>query len=252
MRALILAGGKGSRLRPFTFTIPKPLVPIGEMPVLEILIRQLKGQGFERITISVGHLAGLIRAFCGDGSQWGIPIDYVYEDQPLGTIGCLALLDDLRETDRVLSDRVLPDRILSDRILVINGDTLTDMSMAEAYAAHDGADAITICANRRSVGIDFGVLETDGEGYLSTYTEKPTLHYKVSMGVNVVSAWAVGAYISRGERLDLPGLVEKFLAAGQRVRVREVEAYWLDLGRMQDLEEGERVFRANPRRFLPE
>jgi NDP-sugar pyrophosphorylase family protein len=237
VRALILAGGKGSRLRPFTFTIPKPLVPIGEMPVLEILIRQLKGQGCERITISVGHLAGLIRAFCGDGSQWGIPIDYVYEDQPLGTIGCLALLDDLGGADR---------------ILVINGDTLTDMSMAEAYAAHDSGDAITICANRRSVGIDFGVLETDGAGYLSTYTEKPTLQYKVSMGVNVVSAWAVGAYISRGERLDLPGLVEKLLAAGQRVRVREVEAYWLDLGRMQDLEEGERVFRANPQRFLPE
>ena len=237
MRALILAGGKGSRLRPFTFTIPKPLVPIGEMPVLEILIRQLKGQGFERITISVGHLAGLIRAFCGDGSQWGIPIDYVYEDRPLGTIGCLALLEDLRGADRML---------------VINGDTLTDMSLAEAYAAHDGADAITICANRRSVGIDFGVLETDGAGYLSTYTEKPTLHYRVSMGVNVVSAWAVGAYISRGEPLDLPGLVEKLLAAGQRVRVREVEAYWLDLGRMQDLEEGERVFRANPQRFLPE
>ena len=237
MRALILAGGKGSRLRPFTFTIPKPLVPIGEMTVLEILIRQLKGQGFERITISVGHLAGLIRAFCGDGSQWGIPIDYVYEDRPLGTIGCLALLEDLRGADRML---------------VINGDTLTDMSLAEAYAAHDGADAITICANRRSVGIDFGVLETDGAGYLSTYTEKPTLHYRVSMGVNVVSAWAVGAYISRGEPLDLPGLVEKLLAAGQRVRVREVEAYWLDLGRMQDLEEGERVFRANPQRFLPE
>jgi NDP-sugar pyrophosphorylase family protein len=246
VRALILAGGKGSRLRPFTFTIPKPLVPIGDMSVLEILIRQLKGQGFERITISVGHLAGLIRAFCGDGSQWGIPIDYVYEDQPLGTIGCLALLD-LQEADRMPADR-MP----ADRILVINGDTLTDMSMAEAYAAHDGADAITICANRRSVGIDFGVLETDGEGYLSTYTEKPTLHYRVSMGVNVVSAWAVGAYISRGERLDLPGLVEKLLAAGQRVRVREVEAYWLDLGRMQDLEEGERVFRANPQRFLPE
>jgi NDP-mannose synthase len=237
VRALILAGGKGSRLRPFTFTIPKPLVPIGDMTVLEILIRQLKGQGFERITISVGHLAGLIRAFCGDGSQWGVPIDYVYEDQPLGTIGCLALLDDLRGADRML---------------VINGDTLTDMSMAEAYAAHDGADAITICANRRSVGIDFGVLETDGAGYLSTYTEKPTLHYRVSMGVNVVSIWAIGRYISRGEPLDLPGLVEKLLAAGQRVRVREVEAYWLDLGRMQDLEEGERVFRANPQRFLPE
>jgi NDP-sugar pyrophosphorylase family protein len=237
MRALILAGGKGSRLRPFTFTIPKPLVPIGEIPVLEILIRQLKGQGFERITVSVGHLAGLIRAFCGDGSQWGIPIDYIYEDKPLGTIGCLALLDDLNGADRVL---------------VINGDTLTDIDLAEAYAAHDGRDAITICANRRSVGIDFGVLETDGEGYLASYTEKPTLHYKVSMGVNVVSPWAIAEHIPRGERLDLPELVDKLLAAGQRVRVREIDAYWLDLGRMEDLEEGERVFRANPQRFLPE
>lgn len=236
MRALILAGGKGSRLRPFTFTIPKPLVPIGELPILEILIRQLKGQGFARITLSVGHLAGLIRAFCGDGSQWNIPLDYVYEDEPLGTIGCLALLDDLDGADR---------------LLVVNGDTLTDMSMAAAYAAHDGGDAITICSNRRSVGIDFGVLETDAGGYLASYTEKPTLHYQVSMGVNVVSTWAISEYIPRGRPLDLPGLVGKLMAAGRRVRVREVEAYWLDLGRMQDLEEGERVFRTNPQRFLP-
>jgi NDP-sugar pyrophosphorylase family protein len=235
MRAVILAGGKGSRLRPFTFTIPKPLVPIGEMSILEILIRQLKGQGFARITLSVGHLAGLIRAFCGDGSQWGIPIDYLYEDEPLGTIGCLALLDDLQDADR---------------LLVVNGDTLTDMSFAEAYAAHDGGDAITLCANRRSVGIDFGVLETDG-GYLASYTEKPTLYYRVSMGVNVVSTWAIREFIPRGQPLDLPGLVGKLMAAGQRVRVREVDAYWLDLGRMQDLEEGEKVFRANPERFLP-
>lgn len=235
MRAVILAGGKGSRLRPFTFTIPKPLVPIGEMSILEILIRQLKGQGFARITLSVGHMAGLIRAFCGDGSQWGIPIDYVYEDEPLGTIGCLALLDDLDGADR---------------LLVVNGDTLTDMSMAAAWTAHDGGDAITLCANRRSVAIDFGVLETDGD-HLASYTEKPTLHYRVSMGVNVVSTWAIGEYIVRGQPLDLPGLVGKLMAAGRRVRVREVDAYWLDLGRMQDLEEGERVFRANPQRFLP-
>ncbi|HEX4966695.1 MAG TPA: sugar phosphate nucleotidyltransferase [Thermoanaerobaculia bacterium] len=237
MRALILAGGKGSRLRPFTFTIPKPLVPIGEMPVLEILIRQLKGQGFARITIAVGHLAGLIRAFCGDGSQWGIPIDYVYEEEPLGTIGCLALLDDLESAGR---------------LLVVNGDTLTDMNMAEAYAAHDGGDAITLCANRRSVDIDFGVLETDGDGRLASYTEKPTLHYRVSMGVNVVSAWTVAKHIRGGERLDVPDLVRRLLAAGEGVRVLEIDAYWLDLGRLNDLEAGYEAFRANPRRFLPE
>jgi NDP-sugar pyrophosphorylase family protein len=236
VRALILAGGKGSRLKPFTFVIPKPLVPIGEVPILAILIRQLKSQGFERITLSVGHLAGLIRAFCGDGSQWGIPIDYVQEDQPLGTIGGLALLD--------LDG--------ADRVLVVNGDTLTDMSMAAAYAAHDVRNAITICANRRSVDIDFGVLETDGEGFLSSYTEKPTLHYRVSMGVNVVSAWAVARYIPRGERLDTPDLVRRLQEAGEGVRVLDVDAYWLDLGRLDDLEAGYEAFRANPGRFLPD
>lgn len=236
MRAVILAGGKGSRLLPFTITVPKPLVPIGDLPILEILIRQLKHQGFDRITISVGHLASLIRAFCGNGEPWKIPIDYVYEDQPLGTIGCLGLIGDL-------------DR--EDRVLVVNGDTLTDLDMAAVYAAHDVEDAITICANRRAVEIDFGVLETDGDGYLSTYTEKPTLSYRVSMGINVLSTWAVAKHIPRNERLDTPDLVRKLLDHDEGVRVRDTDAYWLDLGRMKDLETGVAVFQDDPRRFLP-
>ena len=236
MRAVILAGGKGSRLRPLTVTIPKPLVPIGDLPILEILIRQLKRQGCERITISVGHLAGLIRAFCGGGEAWGIPIDYLYEEQPLGTIGCLGLLEGLAE----------------DRVLVVNGDTLTDLDFAGVYAAHAREDAATVCANRRTVEVDFGVLETDAGGHLAAYTEKPVLSYRVSMGVNVISAWAIAHYIPEGERLDIPDLVRRLLADRQGVRVLDTEAYWLDLGRMADLEAGVAAFQADPRRFLPE
>jgi NDP-sugar pyrophosphorylase family protein len=237
MRAIILAGGKGSRLRPFTLTIPKPLVPIGDLPILEILIRQLRHQGFTRITISVGHLASLIQAYCGHGERWQIPIDYVFEDRPLGTIGCLSLVPDLAQEERVL---------------VVNGDTLTDLDMASLYAGHRSGDAITLAASRRTVKIDFGVLETDDDGLLTAYSEKPVLSYRVSMGVNVLSGWTIERCIPQGERLDLPELVQQLLAAGHPVRVVEPTAYWQDLGRVEDLETGGADFQADPRRFLPE
>ncbi len=234
MHAVILAGGKGSRLRPFTFTIPKPLVPIGDIPIIELLIRQLSVQGFTRATISVGHLAGLIQSFCGDGTRWGIPIDYVYEDEPLGTVGSLALID----------------RFDDDRVLVVNGDTLTDMSFADAYRGHSSADAATICASTRTVAIDFGILSVDDEATLSGYAEKPTLEYLVSMGTNVLNVDAVRRHLERGERLDMPELIDRFRRSGERVRVHQPDAFWLDLGRLDDLEEGTRIFTADPQRFL--
>jgi NDP-sugar pyrophosphorylase family protein len=234
MHAVILAGGKGSRLRPFTFAIPKPLVPIGEIPIIELLIRQLVAQGFTRATISVGHLAGLIQSFCSDGSQWGIPIDYVHEDEPLGTVGSLGLIDHFD----------------NDRVLVINGDTLTDMSFADAYRSHSVSDAATICANSRSVSIDFGVLETDDGGGLTDYIEKPTLDYLVSMGTNILTVAAVHRHLSQGERLDMPDLIDRFRSADERVRVHRPDAFWLDLGRLEDLESGTQIFNADPARFL--
>lgn len=237
MRAVILAGGKGSRLRPFTVTIPKPLVPVGDLPILEILIRQLRRQGFSRITISVGHLASLIRAYCGDGARWGVPIDYIFEEQPLGTIGCLSLIDNWDEADR---------------LLVVNGDTLTDLDMAAVYREHRDEDAITLCSSRRTVRVDFGVLDVDDAGYLAAYTEKPVLAYRVSMGVNVLPRRVVAKYLVRDQRLDLPELVERLRGDGQRVRVLDTSAYWLDLGRMEDLEAGGAAFQADPGRFLPE
>lgn len=234
MRALILAGGKGSRLRPFTFSIPKPLVPIGELPIIEILIRQLRTQGFDHITISVGHLASLIQAFCGDGSNWGVSIDYLFEDNPLGTAGCLGLIENL----------------IDDRILVVNGDTFTDLNMGDVYRTHDPADALTICANERSVAIEFGVLETDETGMLTEYREKPNLSYWVSMGVNVISRATIEQFVVRGERIDMPDLVARARSAGRAVRVLKIESYWLDLGRMADLETGVAAFEKEPGRFL--
>ncbi len=234
MHAVILAGGKGSRLRPFTFAIPKPLVPIGDIPIIELLIRQLAAQGFTRATVSVGHMAGLIETFCSDGSQWGIPIDYVYEDEPLGTVGSLGLIEHFDD----------------DRVLVVNGDTLTDMRFADAYRSHSVDNAATICANSRSVSIDFGVLEIDDDSTLTDYIEKPTLDYLVSMGTNILTVDAINRHLARGERLDMPDLIDRFRSSAERVKVHRPDAFWLDLGRLEDLETGTQIFSSDPERFL--
>ncbi len=236
MRAVILAGGVGSRLKPFTFTIPKPLVPIGEMPIIEILIRQLAFRGFDHIIISVGHMAALIRAVCRDGSQWGVRIDYVEEDKPLGTAGGLALVENLGESP----------------FLVVNGDTLTDLDFGAAVQGHEREAGVTICTTPRQVDIDFGVLEVDDGGRLTAYREKPSLRYLVSMGVYVISPWVVDQHVPSDKRLDMPDLIRDVLAAGHPVQTFDSGAYWLDLGRIDDLERGDSVFRSERTRFLPE
>jgi NDP-sugar pyrophosphorylase family protein len=235
MRAVILAGGRGSRLTPYTTVIPKPLVPIGEIPILELLIRQLKSQKFDRITLSVGYLSSLIEAYCGDGSRWEIALDYLRESEPLGTAGFLGMLEDVDD----------------DRVLVVNGDTFTDLDMGSVYRGHDPADGATICCSRRSLSIEFGVLETDETQRLTAYREKPEVAYDVSIGVNVLSAWAIEEHVQRGVRLDMPDLLRRVQDGGGVVRVHATDAYWLDLGRVSDLEAALEVFDADPSRFLP-
>jgi NDP-mannose synthase len=234
VRAVILAGGRGSRLTPYTAVIPKPLVPIGEIPILELLIRQLESQGFDRITLSVGYLSSLIEAYCGDGSRWGVALDYLREDEPLGTAGFLGLIEDLED----------------DRLLVVNGDTLTDLNMGSAHRGHDPSDGATIYSNQRSLSIDFGVLETDDSRRLVSYREKPEVVYEVSMGVNIVSAWAIEAHVTPGEALDMPDLLRRIQDGGGVVRVQGTDAYWLDMGRVSDLEAALETFAADPSRFL--
>jgi NDP-sugar pyrophosphorylase family protein len=234
VRAVVLAGGLGSRLKPFTFVIPKPLVPIGELPILEIMIRQLKAHGFDRVTLSVGYLSSLIEAYCGDGSRWDVPIDYVREDESLGTAGFLSLLDDLDE----------------DRLLVLNGDILTTFDFGEAVRAHDPAAAATICVRRRPITIEFGVIDADDAGRLTAYTEKPTLSYDVSMGVNVLSRWAIEEFVTEPKRLDMPDLIRAAANAGHVVRVLKTDAPWFDMGSMDDLSAANDAFAADPARFL--
>ena len=235
MRAVVLAGGLGSRLKPFTIVVPKPLVPIGEMPILEILIRQLAAQGFSHVTLAVGYLSSLIEAYCGDGERWGIHVDYLRENEALGTAGFLSLLGPLEQ----------------DRLLVVNGDILTDLDFGAVVGEHDTGAGATICSRPRLVTIEFGVLESDESGDLRAYTEKPTLSYEVSMGVNVLSAWTVERFATGG-RLDMPDLVRALARDVHRVRVRKTDAAWFDMGSMRDLELATEAFTAEPARFLPE
>ncbi len=221
MHAVILAGGRGVRLRPYTTAFPKPLVPIGdEMAIIEIVLRQLRAAGFTDITIAIGHLGQLIRAYCGDGAQWGLSISYWSEDQPLGTMGPLVSnLDELPE-----------------HFLVMNGDVLTDLDYAGLVNGHIGSGApITVATYNRTVRIDFGVLEIGGDDHdrIVAFREKPTEHFSVSMGIYALSRETLRPY-EPGQALGFDELVLDLLASEHRPRVSPFDGYWLDIGRPDD------------------
>lgn len=234
MQAVILAGGRGTRLRPYTMSFPKPLVPIGDYPILEVIIRQLRGCGFDKVTVLTGHLAELIQAYFGRGERWGIEIEYVREDKALNTAGALKLVMNMAE-----------------HALVMNGDILTTIDYRALYERHIevGAEA-TVATIRREHKVDFGVIEFDADGFLSGYREKPVLDYTVSMGVYVLSR-GCQALIGDGESLGMPDLLLRVLSHGGRVYCAREPCYWLDIGRVDDYEEAQRQFEANPQRFLP-
>lgn len=233
MQAIILAGGAGTRLRPYTISFPKPLVPVGDMPILEIIVRQLQRYGFDDIVIATGHLAELLEAYFRDGSRWGVRIRYVREARPLGTAGALRLVDDMAE-----------------HALVMNGDILTTLDFAQIYRFHLSAGATaTIGACRRRHEIDFGVLEIGEDASLTSYAEKPVHAFWVSMGVNVVSRRARD-YIADGEALGIPDLMLRMQAAGERVLCHRFDGFWLDIGRPGDYAQAQEEFAADPDRFL--
>jgi NDP-sugar pyrophosphorylase family protein len=216
-RAVVLAGGKGTRLRPYTVVLPKPLMPIGEYPILEVIVRQLAAAGFERITLAVNHQAEIVKAFFGDGRRWNVRVDYSMETLPLGTMGPLKLIEDLPE-----------------HTLVMNGDVLTDLDFAAFHDKHVAIDAIfTISSKRRKILIDYGVLKTGNSAKLAGFQEKPEIDYEVSMGVYMISRRAL-AYIPTGLAYGFDRLMLDLLAAGDPAVVRPFDGYWLDIGRPDD------------------
>jgi NDP-mannose synthase len=234
MKAVVLAGGKGTRLLPYTRILPKPLVPIGDMPILEVLLHQLRCAGVEDVVLTVGHLSELMRAFFQDGRQFGLHISYSFEDVPLGTAGPLALVGGL-----------------SDTFLVTNGDVLTTLSIPDLVAFHKktGATA-TIAMHARQVKIDLGVIQLDGASRIRDYIEKPCIDYHVSMGIYIFEP-RVLRYILPGQRLDFPDLVQKLLAAGEPVHGYHFTGYWQDLGRPEDYDQATLDFESMRSQFLP-
>ncbi|UCB51874.1 MAG: NTP transferase domain-containing protein [Candidatus Zixiibacteriota bacterium] len=235
MKVIILAGGKGRRLYPYTVVLPKPLMPVGDFPILEVVLRQLKGRGLTDITLAVGHLGNLIQAFFGDGSKWGVKINYSFEEEPLGTVGPLTCLTGLKET-----------------FMVMNGDLLTTLNYLDLIEYHKGKKAIaTVAAQERWVDIDFGVIQRDKDDRMAKYIEKPRLSYLVSMGIYVFEPELLEV-IPKAERFDFPDLMQRLLQDDKRVAIYRSDEFWLDIGRPDDYQRAVEEFEKNPKMFLSE
>lgn len=223
-RAVILAGGRGSRLAPYTTVLPKPLMPIGDRAILDVVVRQLGGHGFDRITMAVGYLGHLIEAVLGDGSEHDVAIEYHREEEPLGTAGPFATIDGLAD----------------DHFLAMNGDILTCLDYRAFFEAHvRSGNAMTVATHARTVQANYGVLHLDGdEGQVRAvtgYEEKPEIPYCVSMGIYGLAPAAI-EHVPSG-RFDIPDLVLALLDAGLPVGAFPFDGYWLDIGRHDDYEQ---------------
>jgi len=235
MRAVVLAGGKGTRLAPYTTILPKPLMPIDDMPILEVLLRQMKRAGINHVVLTVGHLASLLRAYFGDGAQWDLDISYSQEHVPLGTAGPIALVQGLDTT-----------------FVVTNGDVLTTLDIRKLVAFHKRKGGIaTIAAHQRQIKINLGVIRMDGDGHVSGYIEKPSTDYIVSMGVYVFEP-RVLEYIPAGQYLDFPDLILNLISSGETVNGYNFDGYWMDLGRPDDYVQANEDFTRMKKQFLPE
>jgi len=235
MRVIVMAGGAGRRLLPYTSVLPKPLMPVADRPILDVVLRQLKRHGFNRITISVGHLAELIQVFFRDGSRWGLEIDYAIEDEPLGTIGPVKLIDGLDEP-----------------FIVMNGDLLTDVDYRDLYDAHCDSDAVlTIGTYEKPVDISLGVIDTDPSDRAVGFREKPTLTFTVSMGIYVLSPSLLDV-IPSGKHFGFDDLMYALLDSKAPIQCYRHSGLWLDIGRREDYDNATEIFEKHRDQLLPE
>ncbi len=233
MRAVILAGGKGTRLAPYTTVFPKPLMPINDSPILEIVIRQLALSGFNDITLTVGHLAELMEAFFGNGNKFEVRIEYSREDKPLGTAAPLALIENLPEN-----------------FLVMNGDILTTLDYKDFMHYHDEHKGqVTIAMQQKEINIDLGVMELNNNNVLTKYIEKPTIPYKVSMGIYAFNK-AILKYIPHNKHFDFPDLIQVLLKTGEKIVCYSSKDKWLDIGREEDYQKANEEFVKYKHQFL--
>ena len=224
MQAVILAGGKGTRLKPYTTILPKPLMPIGDKAILEVVILQLKKAGFTEIILTVGYLAELIEAYFGNGEKWGIKIKYSREPKPLGTAGPLTLIDGL-----------------ADEFLVMNGDILCDLDFKAFMDYHlQKNSGITICGYTKKVKIDLGILEQN-KGVLSDYVEKPQYEYEVSTGIYAFNKSAV-LKMKKGEKMDIPDLIRNNIGSDLKIDVYHFKGMWFDIGSVGDYQDAQEKY----------
>ena len=235
MKAIVLAGGKGARLAPYTKVLPKSLMPIGDMPILEILLWQMKRAGVDEVILAVGHMAHLLQAFFQDGERFGLKIIYSFERQPLGTAGPLSLVGGLDDT-----------------FLVTNGDVLTTLDLRRLIDSHRSSGAAaTIATHARQVKIDLGVIQYDGTNQVVDYIEKPRYDFFVSMGIYVFEPRVLN-YIPYNQYLDFPDLVLRLISGRERVMGYPFDGYWQDLGRADDYEQAIQDFESLRSQILGE
>ncbi len=236
MKAVILAGGKGTRLAPYTHILPKPMMPVGDRAILEVILGQMSRAGISEVTLAIGHLASLMQTFFGDGSRFNLKISYAFEEKPLGTAGPLALVEGLTET-----------------FLVANGDIMTLLDINKLIAFHKEQKAVcTIASHQRTHQINLGVIEhAEGAYKVSGYIEKPTMNFLVSMGMYVFEPKVLD-YIPKGEYFDFPNLVNVLLGAKEPVACFPYDGYWRDLGNQDDYLAANEDFESMRSQFLAE